>query len=144
MQVFSNPGGVSLRFMRDNDRRRLLQTYLDRDLAGDRARLIRKSGLTHGRISQLLDPAHSFGERAAASLAAKLGLPAGYFEQALPTDITDDPATWPFELISRQQWQQLTERQRGAVEAAAVRAMRELPAPVTGPPDPRPDNSTSH
>lgn len=45
---------------------------------------------------------------------------------------------WPFELISRQQWEALTERQRGAVEAAAIKALRDLPGP------PSPSNTTDH
>lgn len=32
-------------------------------------------------------------------------------------------SAWPFELISREQWDALSERQRGAVESAALRAM---------------------
>lgn len=38
---------------------------------------------------------------------------------------TAEPA-WPFELLSRDQWEALSERQRGAVEAAAVRAANDI------------------
>jgi hypothetical protein len=46
---------------------------------GDRKRLIADSGLTHGRISQLL--ADGFGERAARELEVRLQLPHGYFDR---------------------------------------------------------------
>jgi hypothetical protein len=36
------------------------------------------------------------------------------------------PADWPFELLTKAQWDCLSERQRGAVEAAALRELREL------------------
>jgi transcriptional regulator with XRE-family HTH domain len=36
-------------------------------------------------------------------------------------------AEWPFEFISRAQWHGLTERERGAVEAAALHAYQLLP-----------------
>jgi SOS-response transcriptional repressor LexA len=52
---------------------------------GDREVLIRKSGLTKGRISQLFDPDQQFGERAAASLADRLGLPADFFSAPAQT-----------------------------------------------------------
>lgn len=38
------------------------------------------------------------------------------------------PAEWPFELLTREQWMALSERQRGAVEAAALRAAQGLQA----------------
>ncbi len=47
----------------------------------------------------------------------------------LGTEAPPDLLQWPFEFISRKQWDSLTERQRGAVEAAAIKAMRELPEP---------------
>lgn len=47
---------------------------------GDRGGLIKASGLSKGRISQLLDPAEPFGERAARELARKLELPERWFD----------------------------------------------------------------
>ncbi len=48
-------------------------------MKGDREALIRKSGLTKGRISQLFKPDQQFGERAARSLAISLGLSPEFF-----------------------------------------------------------------
>lgn len=59
-------------------------------MKGDREALIRKSGLTKGRISQLFDPEQQFGERAARSLAASLGLPPEFFNT--PNDSPFNPA----------------------------------------------------
>ena len=70
--------------MADQDRRRRLVAYLERKLGGDRSVLIKRSGLTQGRISQLFDPRQSFGERSASGLATRLGLPADYFEHDTP------------------------------------------------------------
>lgn len=57
-----------------------------RPYRGDRKALYEAAGLTKGRLAQLLDPKHSFGERAARSLVEKLGLPEGYFERKATTD----------------------------------------------------------
>ncbi len=53
--------------------------------AGNQAEFGRKAGLTKARITQLLNPSESFGERAAESLCAKLELPPRWFEQGLAT-----------------------------------------------------------
>lgn len=45
-------------------------------------------------------------------------------EATLPT------SHWPFERISPEAWSNLSERQRGAIEAAAVAAMREVQSAV--------------
>lgn len=42
---------------------------------------MQKSGLTKGRLSQLLDPEEPFGDVAARNLAERLKLPPGYFDQ---------------------------------------------------------------
>lgn len=65
----------------ENPRRRRLVAYFERELKGDRATLIRRSGLTHGRISQLFDPLQPFGELSARRLAESLGLSSDYFER---------------------------------------------------------------
>lgn len=64
----------------DSTRRARLATLLATRYKGDRATLIRESGLTKGRISQLLssDP---FGERAARELELRLGLPDRWLDQ---------------------------------------------------------------
>lgn len=66
--------------MNDAARRALFETWFaGPPFNGDREALIRKSGYTKGRISQFFDPAQQFGERAARSLAQRLGLPAEFF-----------------------------------------------------------------
>lgn len=78
--------------MDDAARRALFVTWFaGPPMSGDREALIRKSGLTKGRISQLLDPGQQFGERAARSLAQNLGLPAEFFntERTAPNANTE-------------------------------------------------------
>lgn len=64
----------------DSTRRTRLASLLADRYKGDRARLISATGLSKGRISQLLssDP---FGERAARELEQKLGLPERWLDQ---------------------------------------------------------------
>lgn len=59
-------------------RRARLHALLAGPYTGDRGRLIAASGLTHGRISQLLKD--GFGERAARELESSLRLDPGYFD----------------------------------------------------------------
>lgn len=82
----------SIPFAMRDDRRRarfvawFLQTYKE-DSAFARARFMADSArrgdpaYTKGRVSQLFDERQPFGERAAASLAQRFGLPADYFER---------------------------------------------------------------
>lgn len=66
----------------ENARRRRFAAYFSgKPFNGDRAKLIAKTGLTSGRITQLLDEDEVFGERAAAALAVRLGLAPDYFER---------------------------------------------------------------
>ena len=66
--------------MNDAARRALFEAWFSGSPCnGDREALIRKSGYTKGRVSQLFDPNQQFGERAARSLAHRLGLPAEFF-----------------------------------------------------------------
>ena len=69
--------------------------FVDRRLGGDRAKLIRKTGLSKGRITQLFDQKEPFGERAAAKLTDALGLPAGYFERPDPLEDPQSPEVVP-------------------------------------------------
>lgn len=62
-------------------RKKRLREYIDNDLQGDRGALIGRSGLSKGRITQLLDDDEAFGERAARSLEQKLHLRSGYFDE---------------------------------------------------------------
>lgn len=65
--------------MGDVRRRAAFQRYLREELGGDRSLLMARTGLSKGRISQLLDPKEPFGEKAAQTLAQKLGLRPDYF-----------------------------------------------------------------
>ena len=62
-------------------RRSKLRHLLEVVFKGDRGALLKKSGLTKGRLSQLLDPNEPFGDVAARNLAERLELPPGYFDQ---------------------------------------------------------------
>jgi len=62
-------------------RRSKLRHLLDVRFKGDRGAFLKKSGLTKGRLSQLLDPNEPFGDVAARNLAQRLELPPGYFYQ---------------------------------------------------------------
>lgn len=64
----------------DSHRKARLALLLQKRYNGDRAAFGRESGLTKGRISQLLDPDEPFGERAAASLVSKLSLTDHWFD----------------------------------------------------------------
>ena len=65
----------------DLRRKRRLELYIATQCGGDRGLLIKRSKLSKGRITQLLDPDAAFGERAARSLSKKLRLSPGYFEE---------------------------------------------------------------
>lgn len=84
--------------MRDDQRRArfvdwFLRTYRE-DSAIARARFMADSArsgepaYTKGRVSQLFDERQPFGERAASSLAQRLGLPADYFERDAAPETT--------------------------------------------------------
>lgn len=64
----------------DAERRRRFAAYFSGPpLRGDRQKLMKVTGLSKGRVSQLFDEAQPFGERAAVALAEKLGLPSDAF-----------------------------------------------------------------
>lgn len=65
----------------ENARRRRFIAYFDTVLKGSRERLMDKTGLTKGRISQLFDEKQAFGDVAARRLAERLKLPPDYFER---------------------------------------------------------------
>jgi hypothetical protein len=62
-------------------RRSKLRHLLEITFKGDRGLFLKKSGLSKGRLSQLLDPNEPFGDVAARNLADRLELPNGYFDQ---------------------------------------------------------------
>jgi hypothetical protein len=91
-QGFSKPRMFMLGSNMDDlahHRKKRLQALIDgKPFHGNQSAFAFKAGLSKGRISQLLDPKESFGERSAMNLAAKLGLQDDrYFERS-----TDAPA----------------------------------------------------
>lgn len=62
-------------------RRYKLQHLLETRFKGDRGKFLQESGLTKGRLSQLLDPEEPFGEVAARRLEERLTLEPGYFDK---------------------------------------------------------------
>lgn len=73
-----------------------LQALIDgKPYDGNQAKFAAEAGLTKARITQLLDPSDSFGERAARGLCDKLNLTERYFEHgfgAATNDMPPDPA----------------------------------------------------
>jgi hypothetical protein len=61
-------------------RRQKLRFLLDRQYKGDRGKFLTDSGLSKGRLSQLLDPDRPFGDVAARNLEERLNLDPGYFD----------------------------------------------------------------
>lgn len=94
---FLNHGGLSSPKLMDEltqHRKRRLQALIDgKPYLGNQSAFALKAGLTKGRVSQLLDPAQSFGERAGMKLAAALGLRnERYFDSDQEPTTTDYPA----------------------------------------------------
>lgn len=61
-------------------RRSKLRALLSNKFKSDRGAFMRASGLTKGRLSQLLDDSLPFGEVAARNLEERLQLEPGYFD----------------------------------------------------------------
>lgn len=61
-------------------RRYKLRALIDTRFHGDRGAFLTASGLSKGRLSQLLDPDQAFGDKAARNLEDRLHMPAGYFD----------------------------------------------------------------
>lgn len=61
-------------------RRQKLRALLSHQFKGDRGAFLKASGLTKGRLTQLLDPAEPFGDVAARNLETRLRLEPGYFD----------------------------------------------------------------
>lgn len=78
----------------DRIRKRRLAKLIEDHYKGDRSQLIIESGLTGGRISQLLDPKEVFGERAARNLERKIGLPERWLdvEEIVTSNVEPAPA----------------------------------------------------
>jgi hypothetical protein len=61
-------------------RRYKLRHLLEVDFKGDRGAFLNATGLSKGRLSQLLDPSEPFGDVAARNLEERLHLEPGYFD----------------------------------------------------------------
>ena len=61
-------------------RRYKLRHLLETTFKGDRGAFLNASGLSKGRLTQLLDPAEPFGDVAARNLEERLQLEPGYFD----------------------------------------------------------------
>ena len=116
-------------YMRDDARRRRFLAYFRTTLSGDRGRLIAKTGYTKGRVSQLFDDAQPFGERAASSLAGRLGLPADYFER----DTSSSLSTEALELAAQYDAMNHGERSRLQLLLQAARDSVHSPRPTPPP-----------
>lgn len=86
-QAFSRPGPFSIGSTVKEHRRARFQELLDSRFRGDRKALMRATGLTKGRVSQLLDPNEPFGDNAAQRLVEKLSLPENYFDVPPAVDV---------------------------------------------------------
>lgn len=81
-----------------NYRKARLQALIDgKPWEGNQAQFALAAGVTKARITQLLDLADSFGERAAKNIADKLNLPDRYFEEGFAA-ADPPPAPLPREL----------------------------------------------
>jgi hypothetical protein len=144
-QGFSKPGMFMLSSTMDDldqhRKKRLELLIASPPYNGDRTAFIAKSGLTKGRISQLLDPAEAFGERAGMSLAEKLGLPdPRWFDKG----VVGDASAWPFVVLKADELLTLHADDLATVEKVALdllhRSQKQLPQP-TGPVDNGPRSS---
>jgi hypothetical protein len=80
-QGISKPSLFSIGLPMDADRRRrFIATFKAKPWNEDRAKFMRETGYSKGRVSQFLDPKQPFGERAAREVALKMGLDADAFE----------------------------------------------------------------
>lgn len=61
-------------------RRQKLKLLLEERYKSDRGAFLKASGLSKGRLSQLLDPEQPFGDTAARNLEDRLALDPGYFD----------------------------------------------------------------
>lgn len=88
-------------------RRQKLRDLLNNRFSGDRGLFLKATGLTKGRLSQLLDETQPFGDVAARRLEDRLELEPGYFDKM---DARTVAFATQFEALPehlKQQWEQL-------------------------------------
>jgi hypothetical protein len=90
-------------------RRYKLATLIADQFKGDRGGFLKQTGLTKGRLSQLLDPETPFGDVAARNLEQRLQLAPGYFDAM-------DARTLEFALLFEQLPAHQKERWEGLVK----------------------------
>jgi hypothetical protein len=95
-------------------RRQKLRDLIAHRFRGDRGAFLAETGLTKGRLSQLLKDEQPFGDNAARNLEERLQLPAGYFD-------TMDARTLSFALAFEGLPVHLKERWEDLVQMLATR-----------------------
>lgn len=96
-------------------RRQKLRLLIADRYKGDRGAFLRDSGITKGRLSQLLDPDQPFGDVAARNLEERLRLDPGFFDSM---DVRTVQFAMQFEQLPehlKAQWERLV-RMLGAPE----------------------------
>ena len=77
--------------MKNLRRKRLVELLEGPRFNGDRASFLASSGLSKGRLTQLLDPKEAFGDAAARNLCDSLSLPDGWFDSATGSTTATEP-----------------------------------------------------
>lgn len=130
--VRSNP---VMRTIEEIRRLRLEELRQEVEHLGGLAEINRRRG-TNPRSAQLYNIAAankgtktgapmSMGSDLARAIEVAMGKPRGWMDH--------DPEFWPFELLDRRRFESLSERQRGAVEAAALRELSAVTPESHGP-----------
>lgn len=141
--------------MSDDKRRRRFMAYFDVAFKGDRARFMQKTKFSPGRVSQLFDDRQPFGEKAARSLAERLGLDHEYFERDVPSP-AGDAASDPLAAVLLEEFG--SDAQRSLAAARRLRTLADQlesraagggspalpPAPTSPAPPPEPAPQPPH
>lgn len=111
-------------------KKRLEQLIAAPPYNNDRPAFIKASGLTKGRIAQLLDPNLPFGERSARSLAAAMNLSD---ERWFDRGGLQETVRWPFVSITPEQFYSLPDDVHRMAEAVLLQALRSGESKVANP-----------
>lgn len=110
-------------------KKRLAMLIAAEPFNGDRPAFIKASGLSKGRVAQLLDPELAFGAVSARRLESALDLEVGWFDRGGMSESTP----WPFVRITPAQFYSLSPEVQKAAEAALLSALPSGEIPVQGP-----------